>query len=791
MSPGLVMNTVFLGLGTTLLAVPIGLLAGLALGCMEPGRGRMTAFGAVICTLVVPPFLMTNVWLQAAGHAGWMRPWLPAGASVYSLPGAILLLASQAWAISALAVSGELSRFDRQILELEPGVHGWMAIRTVLLPACRVAWLPTAVATFVLAINQFSIPTILQVQVVTDELWIALNNRLDAGEAWLLSLPQLVLTASLLVWMLGPVTQWRPNHEPLTAGRLRILIGPIPHAVALGTFGAGTLLGLIWPFAALVLAPATWSGLPSAFTAGLPALAQSVLNATAAATLILGISIALARRRWRRLLWLPFCVPGTLTGLALVPVFSRWDPLDLGSTPLPAILALAIRYAAPASEIVARAVASLDPDLEDDARIAGAGRWHRFWSIVVPQIFPTLSIAWMLGYLLTLWDAETILPVLQPGGETLSTRAFNLLHYGYNNQVNGLSMVLLLVGLLPLVLLPVFRHGVLGRRPVTLGSVLPVLTGLSLAVAGCSNPSSPLDRSATLQSPLFERVEVIGSRGTGPGQFNKPRSLVVDSHDCLYVADMTGRIQKFGPEGGFQRAWEMEQTDKGKPKGMAMDPLDHILVVEPHYSRVNAFTPEGVLVRRWGSDGTNVGQLGFPRSIAVTPSGEVWVSEYGRIERVQRFTADGTRALLSIGTGPGSKPGLLNRAEGIAVDGTGRLFVADSCNHRIQVFGTNGSGTPLAGFGSAGLGAGQLSYPYDVKVDADGRVFVCEFGNSRVQVFDAAFRPLEILGGPGTAPDRMNNPWSIALDRAGNLYVADALNHRVLRFVRRRTGRTS
>jgi hypothetical protein len=73
------------------------------------------------------------------------------------------------------------------------------------------------------------------------------------------------------------------------------------------------------------------------------------------------------------------------------------------------------------------------------------------------------------------------------------------------------------------------------------------------------------------------------------------------------------------------------------------------------------------------------------------------------------------------------------------VDGQGRLFVADSCNHRIQVFSADGKW--LASYGSAGSGKGQMSYPYDVRVDNAGFQFVCEFGNSRIQVFDPQHQP--------------------------------------------------
>ncbi|MBI3882373.1 MAG: SMP-30/gluconolactonase/LRE family protein, partial [Verrucomicrobia bacterium] len=301
-------------------------------------------------------------------------------------------------------------------------------------------------------------------------------------------------------------------------------------------------------------------------------------------------------------------------------------------------------------------------------------------------------------------------------------------------------------------------------------------------VTGCSPASS--DARDSFQSRLFSRVEIIGSRGTGAGQFNKPRSVALDRDDNLYVADMTGRVQKFSPDGKFLLLWQMEETDKGKPKGMCRDELGNIVVVEPHYSRVNHFAPDGKLVKQWGANGTNAGDLYFPRAVAVGADGATWVSEYGHTERVQKFSGQGAAFMLGVGK-PGGAAGEFNRAEGIGLAPDGTLFVADSCNHRVQVFSAEGKF--LREIGKAGSSVGELSYPYDVRVDVSGLIYVCEFGNSRVQVFDPAGNTVEILGEAGAMPGEFANPWSIALDSKGNLFVADSQNHRVQKFITKLT----
>jgi hypothetical protein len=271
---------------------------------------------------------------------------------------------------------------------------------------------------------------------------------------------------------------------------------------------------------------------------------------------------------------------------------------------------------------------------------------------------------------------------------------------------------------------------------------------------------------------------------------------------------------------------------------MGRDHDGNIIVVEPHYQRVNHFTPEGKLVAQWGCRGTNQGCFTLPRAVAVNSRAEVFVPEYMESERVQRFAlatnqtfsaqhstsnvqsnpltptlsaAEGARentnwpytrldtaltraksetngslrgaSLLQVIGQGGTGPGEFNRAEGICVDSQDRIYIADSCNHRIQIFAADGKF--LREFGHAGTKPGELSYPYDVAVDRGGNIFVCEFGNSRIQVFDANCQSIEIIGGAGGEPGKFNNPWAIALDGHGNLYVADALNHRLQELVRR------
>uniref|UniRef100_A0A6B2LSP1 SMP-30/Gluconolactonase/LRE-like region domain-containing protein n=1 Tax=Arcella intermedia TaxID=1963864 RepID=A0A6B2LSP1_9EUKA len=82
----------------------------------------------------------------------------------------------------------------------------------------------------------------------------------------------------------------------------------------------------------------------------------------------------------------------------------------------------------------------------------------------------------------------------------------------------------------------------------------------------------------------------------------------------------------------------------------------------------------------------------------------------------------------------GSGDGELDYPQGVAVDGEGRIWVADTCNNRIEVFGPDG--ILLMKFGGRGSEDGMFSLPTDVAVGADGRIAVVDTGNNRIQIFE-------------------------------------------------------
>lgn len=814
----LLKNSLVVSSLATLLALGFGLVAALWLAGL-PRAWRSGFLALAIIALALPPFLVTNCWLHLLGPAGVWRSWLPF--SIISVGGAVWILALLLWPISLLAILTAWQRLDPCQLESDMAMTGWALLRGLLLPVARTALALAAVLIFVLALNNFAVPAILQVKVFPAEMWVRFNTTFDSLGALRLSWPLVLGPLVLLLVFARREIPWPHLQAPVSPKLFRQQLG----GAWFWSCGACTalvcLLSVGLPLLQILSVKRTWTELPGALAARQSAAWNSLWLAAGSATLSMVIALVAHSRfaRPRRVAfsplkllaavrWLPFLVPGVLLGIGLIALFNRpwlgWIYQGAGIV----ILAFVVRYSAFGWDAVAHAVRAADPELTDVARLEGANRWQMLRNVFWPQIGPQVIAAWYVVFLLCLWDVESMILVVPPGGETLALRIFNLLHYGHNAQVNALCLALLILALAPLLVWRTYsackarlaprcfrgaRFAQQARR-VMLGAPLFLLP---LFLDSCA-PSST-SGEATLHSELFRRVRIMGSRGTGVGQLNKPRSVALDNKNNSYVVDMTGRVQKFSPDGQFLLSWQMPQTDLGKPKGMCRDGDGNIIVVEPHYQRVNHFSPDGKLLAQWGERGTNAGQFSLPRAVAVNSRKEIFVSEYGLVERVQKFAFDSlTNALPSrneaVGIGgspprfrmsfghPGTGPGEFNRPEGLCFDSQDRLYVADSCNHRIQVFSSDGRF--LRAYGKAGRGKGELSYPYDICVDAAGRQYVCEFGNSRIQVFDANDRPIESIGGPGAGPGMFSNPWSVALDAAGDLFVADSQNHRLQELIR-------
>jgi len=299
-----------------------------------------------------------------------------------------------------------------------------------------------------------------------------------------------------------------------------------------------------------------------------------------------------------------------------------------------------------------------------------------------------------------------------------------------------------------------------------------VFLGCAICV-GCPSPNQGDGRLET----------IWGRRGISDGRLRKPRALAINSDDEIFIVDMTARIQVFNRDGQHLRGWRMPDWENGRPTGISIDRAGNVMVADTHYYRILVFDsmgnrlPERTL---GGRRGQRAGEFGLVTDAVEDSQGNVYVAEYGEYDRIQKFAPDG-QFLLQWG-GHGSESGQFIRPQNLAIDKSDHVWVADACNHRIQVFDATGDHAKLIrSWGQEGSDPGQLRYPYDLVLDGKGHVYVCEFGNHRVQKFTLEGRLVSLWGNVGRQAGQLHNPWAIVQDSRGRIHVLDTYNHRVQR----------
>ena len=186
-----------------------------------------------------------------------------------------------------------------------------------------------------------------------------------------------------------------------------------------------------------------------------------------------------------------------------------------------------------------------------------------------------------------------------------------------------------------------------------------------------------------------------------------------------------------------------------------------------------------------------------PYALAVDAHGVAYIADAGDNNRIRRVYPDGrVDTLAGIGEGWRDGPGVqaqFHTPSGIALDAAGNVYVADTGNHRIRRIGPDGVVSTLAGDGVAGFADGaaaqaRFDAPMGVAVDATGRVYVADTYNDRIRVIEPDGTVRTVAGGehPGNvdgfgAETRLDTPVALALDSHGNLLIADLYNNAIRR----------
>ena len=304
--------------------------------------------------------------------------------------------------------------------------------------------------------------------------------------------------------------------------------------------------------------------------------------------------------------------------------------------------------------------------------------------------------------------------------------------------------------------------------------------------------------------------------GTGSAaRFTFPRSVAVDSSGNVYVADTYNHtIRKVTPGGVVTTlagsAGVVGSADGtgsaarfNQPGGVAVDSSGNVYVADFYNHTIRKVTPSGVVTTLAGTagvegsaDGTgSEARFYYPNGVAVDSSGNVYVADYIN-QTIRKVTPEGVVTTLAGSAGfSGSADGTGSEARftfplGVAVDSSGNVYVADFYNHTIRKVTPSGVVTTLAGTagveGSAdGTGSeARFYYPNGVAVDSSGNVYVADYINQTIRKVTPEGVVTTLAGSAGFSGSadgtgseaRFNHPLGVAVDSSGNVYVGDTDN---------------
>ncbi len=282
-------------------------------------------------------------------------------------------------------------------------------------------------------------------------------------------------------------------------------------------------------------------------------------------------------------------------------------------------------------------------------------------------------------------------------------------------------------------------------------------------------------------------------------QLHGPQAVAVDTDGNVFVADWNNRrIRRIDSNGGITTiAGDLQQpsasgrlavdTRMELPSDVTVTTRGELLVVEQGTRRLRALVPIAQIPAEPEAPAAPPYRPPAPAQALPPPvAGELIADVFaGRGE--PGYDGEGGLRQDAQFTTP----------RGIAVDGFGRVLIADTGNHRVRRIERDGAVRTVAGTGDPGFSgdgglatAAQLNRPHHVTVDAQGALYIADAGNFRVRRVSPEGVISTMVGGsaPGSAGDggpatfaSLTEPVGVALDPSGRLYVVDAPDHRVRR----------
>jgi sugar lactone lactonase YvrE len=256
-----------------------------------------------------------------------------------------------------------------------------------------------------------------------------------------------------------------------------------------------------------------------------------------------------------------------------------------------------------------------------------------------------------------------------------------------------------------------------------------------------------------------------GKQGSEDGKgasasFFFPAALTADANGTVYVADThNSMIRKISSDGTVTTIAGRVSAEVAKyrdtvvkldnPYGIAVDEKGDIFVADWERDMIKKIGPDGKITafagngQKGAKDGKgSAATFYLPEGLAVDHAGNVYVADcYNNM--IRKITPDGVVSTLAGKAAKGSKDGKgkaasFSHPDGLAVDRSGNVYVADVANNKIRKITPDGVVTTIAGTGTRGAVNGPakaaLFYrPFGLTIDKNGNLYVADYQNNLIR----------------------------------------------------------
>lgn len=239
------------------------------------------------------------------------------------------------------------------------------------------------------------------------------------------------------------------------------------------------------------------------------------------------------------------------------------------------------------------------------------------------------------------------------------------------------------------------------------------------------------------------------------------------------------------------------------PYSVAVDSGGNIYVADNGNGRLREVDASSGVIRtiagtgtpgETGTGGPAAGAAVSPLSLAIGPSGQLYLGEYSHIR-----TIDGAGIIhsvagggTSLGDGGAATAAQLNGVTGMAFDSAGNLYFSDGGDHRVRRIDTSGVVTTVAGNGTKGFAgdggpatAAELASPVGIALDSHGDLFIADSANNRIRRVDASGVITTVAGdassgwsgdGGAATSTALEHPVGVAADAGGDVLESEPAN---------------